>query len=159
MDLAHLLGFIRMGDYVASLLKDALEASGLNLTQAMVCWHLENHDKPGGLNLTELARLASASPARVQSQLKQLCSDGLVHKVQPPAKADRRVTRYALSRKGRRQTHIFVERADYARGVLWAEVFSGSKEQSDLSSWSRISYRLAASLNDFDGKAERHRYR
>lgn len=159
MDLAHLLGFIRMGDYVASLLKDALDASGLNLTKAMVCWHLVEHDKPGGLNLTELSRLAGASPARVQAQLKQLLSDELIQTVQQPAIADRRVTRYVLSRKGRRQTQIFVDRAGCARGALWAEVFSGPKEQSDLSTWSRISYRLATSLNGADDKAGRRRYR
>lgn len=156
MDIAHLLGFIRMGDYVASLLKDALEASELNLTQAMVCWHLVEHERLGGLNLTELSRLAAATPARVHAQLKQLQSDGLIQTVEQPERADRRVTRYTLSRKGRRQTHIFVDRAGHARGVLWAEVFSGPKEQSDLSAWSRISYRLAASLNGLEDKAKRH---
>lgn len=148
MELAHMLGFIRMGDYVASLLKDALDASGLNLTQAMVCWHLLEHAKPGGLNLTELSRLTAATPARIQAQLKQLLLMGLVQAVTQPVDADRRIKRYALSRKGRRQTQVFIDQADQARGMLWAVVFSGSKEQADRSTWARMNYRLLDALGD-----------
>lgn len=146
MEFAHMLGFIRMGDYVASLLKDASRASGLNLTQAMICWHLLEHAKPGGLNLTELSRLTASTPARVQVQLKQLDLEGWVQVVPQPADGDRRIRRYVLSRKGRCQTQVFIDHADQARGKLWEVVFSGSKEQADRSAWGRMNYRLLNAL-------------
>lgn len=151
MDLAHLLGFVRMGDYVASLLKDALDDSGLNLTQAMVCWQLHEHSKPRTLkqeplSLTELSRLLGASPARIHVQIKRLLADNLVQVARRPIESDRRVQRYFLSSKGRRQTQVFMTRASDACGVLWADVFSGEKEKPNFNAWSRINGRLLKAL-------------
>jgi DNA-binding MarR family transcriptional regulator len=145
MDLSQLLGFVRMGDYVASLLKDALHESGLNLTQAMICWHLHVDKTPGGLSLTDLSRFLAASPSRVQVQLKQLVAHQILELGQIPD-SDQRVQRYVLSRKGKRQIQVFVHRAGDARGVLWEKIFSGDRERIELSSWSRIYSRLTKPL-------------
>lgn len=160
MDLVHLLDLVRMGDYVASLLKDALDHSGLNLTQARICWQLHEHSRTKGLkqvpqSLTELSRKLGASPARVQIQLKQLQMDDLVQAVRREADADQRVQRYILSSKGRRQARIFIDHARVACGVLWAEAFAGTRERSDFNAWSRVFGRLSTSMERISGRGAR----
>lgn len=158
MDLTQLFDFIRMGSHVESLLKDARDASGLNQTQAMVCWHLLEDEKPGGLNPAVLSRLTGTSLSRLHAQLKRLVAEDLVESLQQPVGAgSRTTTRYTLTELGRQQTRIFVERADCVRGDLWAQFFSGDKERSDLVAWVRISSRRAAPAGDSKKNAMRHR--
>lgn len=122
-----LLNFVRLGDYASLHLADALKASGLNLTQAMICRHLSTiekrrHSSPVGVTLTELTAVLHMSQTRLHNQLTALRRLKLIRPVPDPDKLDRRQKFYRLTDQGKRRTAVFLAAAAMADDAVEAEM-------------------------------------
>lgn len=114
-----LLNFVRLGDYASLHLADALKASELNLTQAMICQHLAKiekgrHSLPVGVTLTELTAVLHMPQTRLHNQLTALRRRKLIKPVPGPKEQDRRQKFYRLTSEGKRSTAIFLAAAAVA---------------------------------------------
>lgn len=102
-----LLNFIRLGEVASSLIIEALHLSGLNQTQAMICWQLEENTS-SGLTLTELSLLLGIPQTRLQNHLPVLMKQGLIKLSSNPSVQDRRKKFYLLTALGTRKTRTFL---------------------------------------------------
>lgn len=114
-----LLNFVRLGDYASLRLADALKVSGLNLTQAMICWHLstiekERHSLPVGATLTELTAVLHMPQTRLHNQLTALKRRKFIKLVPDPDEQDRRQKFFRLTSEGESRTAVFLAAAAVA---------------------------------------------
>jgi DNA-binding MarR family transcriptional regulator len=122
-----LLNFVRLGDYASLRLADALKASGLNLTQAMICRHLftiekGRHTLPVGVTLTELTAVLHMPQTRLHNQVTALKRRKLIKPVPDPDEQDRRQKFYRLTAEGKRLTAVFLAAAATADKAVEAEM-------------------------------------
>lgn len=122
-----LLNFVRLGDYAASHLANALDESGFNLTQAMICWHLASlergrHTATVGVTLTELTAVLHMPQTRLHNQLTTLKRLKLIKLVPDPENQDRRQKFYRLSEEGLRRTRVFLAAATLAEKAVGARM-------------------------------------
>tara|TARA_B100001250_G_scaffold395702_1_gene400892 strand:- start:2004 stop:2468 length:465 start_codon:yes stop_codon:yes gene_type:complete len=122
-----LLNFVRLGDYASLHLADALRASKLNQTQAMICWHLSTVEKgsrslPVGVTLTELASVLHTPQSRLHNQLTALKQRKFIELVTTPNGRDRRLKFFRLTSEGKRHTAVFLAAAATADEAVEAEM-------------------------------------
>lgn len=133
-----LFSFVRMNDFVVGKLAEALKASGLNPTEAMICSDLARRKTGGstdavGVSLRELTRKLAAPRARLHAQLKQLVQRGLVRQVKKDEDDLERGPRYMLTALGQRRVEIFIERGHEATAEISQLLFY--RGQRRLESW------------------------
>lgn len=132
-ELSRLLGFIRMADFVASQLGDALDASGLTLTQTMICheladWREQSPPSNVGLSLKDLTTRLGAPRARLHVQLKELAATGIVRVTDKTGSKGHRGPGYVLTVKGLRQYGVFFKGAESGwKEVAWLLFHRGRK--------------------------------
>lgn len=135
-----LLNFVRLGEFAALSLADALNQSGLNLTQAMICWHMSTLDKSGktgSVTLTDLAVALHMSQPRLHNQLQELRRTGIIELSGKSDELDRRRKFFQFTEEGRRRTGVFLAAAKLAEEVVSAEmrVKLIPRRAKDLDKW------------------------
>lgn len=148
-----LFSFVRMSNFVVGKLAEALKASGLNPTEAMICSDLARRKASGsadavGASLRELTRKLAAPRARLHAQLKQLVQRGLVRQIKNDANGPERGPRYVLTALGQRRVEIFIERGHEPTTEISQLLFY--RGQRRLESWIQMNRLLLDRLSKED---------
>jgi DNA-binding MarR family transcriptional regulator len=156
MELPLLLSFVRVADFVAGKMRDALSAAGLSLTQAMICSELadfqkQNRPRNVGLSLKDVSTRLAAPRNRLHPQLQELIAMGIVRSTARTVNESGRGPGYVLTAKGFRRYEVFVKHADDARAeVAWLLFHRGRKRHQ---AWAEISELVTKHLAGNDDSA------